>query len=128
MRSILTTLLLLVATACLAHTVGSSEALAAPPPQADDPATARATPPRPEIRKLGTLDLDLVEATPVVFNDRLHRFEYVRKDYKANTTGDTYFRFIDVETGAATPPFARGYDLGCAHVEGGAMWVFGVDQ
>ena len=27
-------------------------------------------PPRPQIRKLGTLDLDMVEATPVVFRDR----------------------------------------------------------
>ena len=60
-------------------------------------------PKRPEIRKLGTLDLDMVEATPVVFKDRLYRFEYVRKDYKPNTTGDSYFRFIDVETGKADP-------------------------
>ena len=60
-------------------------------------------PKRPEIRKLGTLDLDMVEATPVVFRDRLYRFEYVRKDYKPNTTGDSYFRFIDVETGQGRP-------------------------
>jgi len=85
-------------------------------------------PKRPEIRKLGTLDLDMVEATPVVFKDRLHRFEYVRKDYKANTTGDSYFRFIDVETGKASPAFAHGYDLGCAYAEGGSMWAFGVDH
>ena len=36
----------------------------------------------------------------VVFRGRLYRFEYVRKDYKPNTTGDSYFRFIDVETGS----------------------------
>ena len=83
---------------------------------------------RPEIRKLGTLDLDMVEATPVVFRGRLYRFEYVRKDYHANTTGDSYFRFIDVATGEATPAFARGYDLGCAHAEGDSMWAFGVDH
>ena len=41
------------------------------------------------------------------------------KDYKPNTTGDSYFRFIDVETGEATPAFAHGYDLGCAYAEGG---------
>ena len=63
-------------------------------------------PPRPAIRKLGTLDLDMVEATPVVFRDRLYRFEYVRKDHHANTTGDSYFRLIDVATGEATPAFA----------------------
>ncbi len=75
----------------------------------------RADPPgRPAIRKLGTLDLDMVEATPVVFRDRLYRFEYVRPGYPANKTGDSYFRFIDVAAGRATPAFARGYDLGCA--------------
>jgi hypothetical protein len=85
-------------------------------------------PRRPEIRKLGTLDLDMVEATPVVFKDRLHRFEYVRKDYHANKTGDSYFRFTDVETGRPTPALAKGYDLGCAFAEGETMWVFGVDN
>src|SRR4051794_37906015 len=85
-------------------------------------------PTRPVIRKLGTLDLDMVEATPVVFKDRLYRFEYVRKDYKPNTTGDSFFRFIDVQSGKPTPAFAHGYDLGCAYAEGGTMWAFGVDQ
>lgn len=85
-------------------------------------------PQRPRIRKLGTLDPDMVEATPVGFKDRLDRFEYVRKDYQANTAGDSYFRFVDVATGEPTPAFARGYDLGCAYAEGGSMRAFGVDQ
>src|SRR6516225_5709951 len=75
-------------------------------------------PHRPLIRKLGTLDLDMVETTPVVLRDRLYRFEYVRKDYHANKTGDSYFQFIDVDTGKATTAFAKGYDLGCAYAEG----------
>jgi alpha-L-fucosidase len=85
-------------------------------------------PQRPSIRKLGTLDLLMVETTPVVFRDRLYRFEYVRKDYHANKTGDSYFRFIDVETGKTTTAFAKGYDLGCAFADGDALWVFGVDN
>ena len=85
-------------------------------------------PARPPIRKLGTIDVDLVESTPIVFGGKLYRFEYVRKDYKSNATGDTYFRFVDAETGEATPAFAHGYDLGCAFAEGGTMWAFGVDQ
>jgi hypothetical protein len=85
-------------------------------------------PDRPPIRKLGTLDLDMVETTPVVFRDRLYRFEYVRPGYAANKTGDSYFRFIDVETGKAIAAFAKGYDLGCAFVEGETVWVFGVDN
>ncbi len=85
-------------------------------------------PARPTIRKLGTLDLDMVETTPVVFRDRLYCFEYVRPGYPANKTGDSYFHFIDVATGKATPAFAQTFDLGCAYAEDGTMWVFGVDN
>src|SRR5262245_9398766 len=95
--------------------------LLAPKVHSDEPA-------RPTIRKLGTLDLLVVETTPVVYRDRLYRFEYVRKEYAANKTGDSYFRFIDVETGKTTTAFASGFDLGCAYADGGAMWVFGVDN
>ncbi|NIA14328.1 MAG: hypothetical protein GWP08_09615, partial [Nitrospiraceae bacterium] len=83
----------------------------------------------PLIRKLGTIDCDMVETTPVVFKGKLLRFEYVRAErYKPNTTGDSYFRFIDVATGEATPAFAKGYHLGAAHVEGDTVYVYGVDE
>jgi hypothetical protein len=83
---------------------------------------------RPIITKLGTIDLDLVETTPVVFGGRLLRFEYVRAGYYANKTGDSYFRFVDVATGQPTPAFAKGWHLGCAFAEGRTMYVFGVDK
>src|SRR6516164_8549421 len=83
---------------------------------------------RPTLKKLGTLDLLMVETTPVVFKDRLHRFEYVRDNYPANQTGASYFRFIDVATGKATPAFAKGQHLGCAFVEGDTGYAFGVDK
>ncbi len=83
---------------------------------------------RPTIKRLGTLDLLMVETTPVVFKDRLYRFEYVRDNYPANKTGASYFRFIDVVTGKATPAFAKGQHLGCAYVEGETVYVFGVDK
>jgi len=84
-------------------------------------------PEKPIIKKLGTIDCDMVEATPVVFHDKLYRFEYVRNNYEPNKTGDSYFRFIDVETGNATPAFAKGYHLGSAYIEGDTAYVFGVD-
>src|SRR5205823_6366827 len=56
------------------------------------------------------------------------RFEYVRDNYPANKTGASYFRFIDVATGEATPAFARGRHLGCAFVEGDTAYAFGVDK
>lgn len=82
----------------------------------------------PAIKKLGTLDLLMVETTPVVFKDRLYRFEYVRDNYPSNKTGASYFRFIDVATGKATADFAKGQHLGCAFVEGETVYVFGVDK
>lgn len=82
----------------------------------------------PAIKKLGTLVCDLVEATPVVFRERLYRFEYVRDQYyKPNTTGQSYFRFVDVATGECTPGFAQGYHLGSAFAEGDRAYAFGVD-
>jgi hypothetical protein len=80
---------------------------------------------RPQILKLGTIDVDLVEATPVVFKGRLYRFEYVRHNYWANKTGDDYFRFVDHETGRHTPAFAKGRVLGSAFVGGGTVYVTG---
>jgi len=83
-------------------------------------------PPKPLIHKLGTLDCDMVETTPVVFSGRLYRFEYVRDNYHANHTGQSYFRFVDVQTGQATPAFAQGFHLGSAYVEGDTAYAYGV--
>ncbi len=85
-----------------------------------------AAPAPPAIRKLGTIDCDMVEATPIVLKGRLYRFEYVRRNYKPNQTGDSYFRFIDCKTGKPTPSFAAGYHLGSAFVDGGTVYVYGV--
>jgi hypothetical protein len=83
---------------------------------------------KPHVKKLGTLDLLMVETTPVVFRGRLYRFEYVRDTYPGNQTGASYFRFLDVAAGKATPAFARGRHLGCAFVEGDTAYAFGVDK
>jgi hypothetical protein len=83
---------------------------------------------KPVIRKLGTIDCDLVETTPVVFKGRLYRFEYVRANYKPNKTGDSYFRLIDVATGEPTPSFANGYHLGSAYVDGDTVYAYGVQS
>jgi len=82
---------------------------------------------RPQIIKLGTIDCDLVETTPVVFKDRLYRFEYVRERYSGNDTGDSYSRFIDHDSGAASAPFAHGYHLGNVFVEDDVLYVTGTN-
>jgi len=83
---------------------------------------------RPLIEKMGTIDCDMVETTPVVFKDRLYRFEYVRANYWNNKTGDSYFRFVDHETGEKTTPFAKGYDFGSAYVSDNTVYVTAVDE
>src|SRR3972149_1687394 len=85
---------------------------------------------KPVIKKLGTVECDLVEATPVVFKNKLYRFEWVREQelYKPNTTGDVYFRFIDLAAGEPTPGFAAGYAFGSAHAEKNLMYVFGANK
>ena len=72
---------------------------------------------RPQIVKLGTIQCDLVEATPVVFKGRLYRFEWLR-----NGRG---FHFVDVATGKTTKPFATAYCFGSAFVDNDVMYVTG---
>ncbi|HEY3396787.1 MAG TPA: hypothetical protein VGM19_03920 [Armatimonadota bacterium] len=82
--------------------------------------------PKPLIRKLGTLDCDIIETTPVVWQGRLLRFEYVQAMHWNNHTGRSFYHFVDMETGAeAAPPFAWGMNYGSAHVEGDTMYVIG---
>jgi hypothetical protein len=85
-------------------------------------------PERPVVKKYGTIECDLVEATPVVFRNKLYRFEYVREAYKANPVGAPCFRFVDVQTGAVTEPFAVGFHLGTAFVENDRVYVYGVER
>lgn len=82
---------------------------------------------KPKIEKLGTIDLDLVETSPVVFKNRLYRFEYVRQGYWNNKTGDSYFRFVDHRNGEAGPPFGKGHHLGSAAVFDGLAVVTAVN-
>lgn len=78
------------------------------------------------ITKLGTIDPDIVETTPLVFRNRLYRFEYIRARYWNNPTKDSYFRFVDAETNETTPALAKGFHLGSAMVYRNRIIVFAV--
>ncbi len=78
----------------------------------------------PKIYRLGTIKPDTVETTPVVFGGRLYRFEYCR----GIAGGDPCFRFVDAETGAPLPSFARGHHLGSAFADGDTVYAAGVDK
>ncbi len=97
----------------------SSYSIIKPPTDADG---------RPLIVKTGTIDCDLVETTPIVFQKKVYRFEYVRTQYWNNKTGDSYFRFVDRETEKPTKPFAKGFHLGSAFVYQGIVYVTAVDK
>jgi hypothetical protein len=115
-RTILTLAMALVLTMGCAHTVGAQEG------------SGKVAEP-PKIKKLGTLECDMVETTPIVFKGKLYRLEYVRaKYYKPNTTGASYFRFIDVASDKATNSFAPDYHLGSAFVDNDTVYVYGVPK
>ena len=83
----------------------------------------------PLIRKLGTIDLDMVETTPIVFGGKLWRFEWVRhgpgQQYWANERGANYFQFRDVAADTVTPPFADEHEFGSAFCDGDMVYVTG---
>ena len=80
---------------------------------------------RPLIRKLGTIDCDLVETTPIVFGGKLYRCEWVRTSYKGNELGANYSRLVELSTGKATAPLAHGCAFSSAFVDGDTVYVTG---
>jgi hypothetical protein len=66
---------------------------------------------RPLIKKLGTIAVDIVENSPVVFHDKLYIF-----------MGRHDFHFVEHDTGRKTPSFTSGY-FGNAFVDGDTMYV-----
>lgn len=87
--------------------------------------------PQKKIKKLGTLAIGVVEATPVVWKSRLLRFEWTRPDghefmERPNLPEGSY-RFVDMETEKAGPDFAFGHSFGCAYTEDDRMYVFGTE-
>jgi hypothetical protein len=82
---------------------------------------------RPMIIKSGTIDCDMVETTPVVFKNKVYRFEYVRAGYWNNKTGDSYFRLIEHDTGIPTKAFATGFHLGSAYVYNDTIFITAVN-
>ncbi len=80
---------------------------------------------RPLIRKLGTIDCDLVETTPIVFRGKLYRSEWVRTSYKGNELGANYSRLVEIDTGKATAPLARGCAFSSAFVDDDTVYVTG---
>ena len=87
-------------------------------------------PRRRRLKKLGTVKLNTVESTPVVWQDRLLRFEWVRTDEWGAPGGVTrtvgHYHFVDMATEEPLIPFAEDHSFGCCYAENGKMYVHGV--
>lgn len=87
-------------------------------------------PERKHLRKLGTITEGVVEATPVVFDGRLLRLEWVRpslwgEGHDHREIG--YMHFVDMETEEEVGvPMAHAHAFGSAFEEGGVMYVYAV--
>ena len=83
---------------------------------------------RPLIERLGTIECDLVEVTPVVFRGRVYRGEWVRRQYAGNRLGREYGRLIDHETGWETAPVGVDEIFHSAFVEGDTAYLLGTSN
>ena len=85
---------------------------------------------RKRLKKLGTIKINTVETTPVVWNDKLLRFEWVRTN-KWGLEGGVIrevgcYHFVDMETETPLYEFADDHSFGCCIAENGKMYVHGV--
>lgn len=78
-------------------------------------------------QKLGTIDLDVVESNPIIFQGKPYLMEYVRcrgehgpsKTYHGNTLNQPYCRFLNLEDMKSySAPFGIGYCFGNAWSDG----------
>lgn len=85
---------------------------------------------RKKMKKLGTVKINVVESTPIVWEGRLLRFEWVRPSRWGVAGGIDrevgYYHFVDMETEEPVCEFALDHSFGCCYAENGKMYVYGV--
>lgn len=88
------------------------------------------TPARKTLTKKGTLAIGIVETTPVVWQDELLRFEWVRNNEWGAVNGITRevgcYRLTRMADNAPVCEFAQDHAFGCCHAEDGVMYAYGV--
>lgn len=94
------------------------------------PLETASIPTRKRLKKLGTVKINAVETTPVVWNGRLLRFEWVRNNNWGAAGGVERdfgcYSFFDMETETSLCEFADDHSFGCCYAEDGKMFVHGV--
>lgn len=88
-----------------------------------------------QIIKTGTIDANIVEANPIVFQDKLYIMEYIRSSDAFCSTGyygakgeKSHFRFLDVAENEYTVTFGHGLHMGNAFVNDGKVYVTAVEN
>lgn len=84
------------------------------------------------LQKHGTIDLNIVESNPVIFHGKLYRYEYVRRlpqnapeKFRRNQREWSHSRFVNMETGEPSVPFADRLGLSNAFVWENRIYVMG---
>ncbi len=87
-------------------------------------------PVRKRMKKLGTVKINVVESTPIVWDGRLLRFEWTRPSRWGSAGGVDReigcYCFIDMETEKTVCEFAEDHSFGCCIAVDGKMYVYGV--
>ncbi|MBE6672544.1 MAG: hypothetical protein E7599_03370 [Ruminococcaceae bacterium] len=87
-------------------------------------------PRRKRLKKLGTVKINTVETTPVLWNGKLLRFEWVRNSHWGAAGGVDRavgcYQFVDMENEETVCTFAMDHSFGCCYAENGKMYVIGV--
>lgn len=86
-----------------------------------------------QICRLGTIDRDIVEANPIVFNGELYLLEGIRYEgfshpYHDNSNDYCYSRLIRMRDRSVAAVFGRGLHMPQAFVHKGKVYVSGVDD
>ena len=82
---------------------------------------------RKQIKKLGTIKPNYVEATPFVWKGELMMFEWVRADSWAHTgVEEGYYHIVNMKTLEEYKPFGFEHAFGSAYEEDGTVYVHGI--
>lgn len=95
----------------------------------DGPLKTARMPVRKTLNKLGTVKINVVETTPVVWEEKLLRFEWIRNSSWGGAGGVSRsvgcYHFVDMENEESLGEFAYDHSFGCCYAENGKMYVHG---
>jgi len=80
------------------------------------------------IKKFGTLDIHVVETTPVVWKDKLYLMQWSRNSCPRNPEKRNFHCLRDMENGTFIAKHAYDHIFGSAYTENDVMYTFAIDN